>query len=103
MPELATWAGKAQFSYDGSVVQGTTITYGNCHRIFIDAQDYRNLLDHFGQRQVPCGCSRTEPPANSLGRWLMTHVTPTATASYVGPILVSEGYAIKNGEAIRFR
>ena len=28
MPTLATWAGRSRFSYDGSVKEGTVITYG---------------------------------------------------------------------------
>ena len=49
------------------------------------------------------GTSRTDPPRNSVGEWLQLNVTRTALASYVGPILITEGYAEKaGGSKIRF-
>ena len=44
------------------------------------------------------GTSRTEPPEDSIGAWLLMNVTPVAIASYVGPILVLEGYARRVGK-----
>ena len=48
--------------------------------------------------------TRTTPAAGSAGAWLRENVTKTtAIASYVGPILVEEGYAEKAGpSALRF-
>jgi hypothetical protein len=44
-------------------------------------------------RIVPRGTSRTELPPDSIGAGLRENVTQAAIASYVGPILVLEGYA----------
>lgn len=103
MPELLTWAGRSSFSYIGSVRKGTKITYGSGYTMHVSASDYRRLLTHFGRRHVPCGTSRTDRPHGSLGKWLLENVTKTAIASYVGAILVHEGYAVKRGSDIEFR
>jgi len=103
MPELLTWGGRSRFSYTGSVCDGTNITYGSGFTIFISADHYQRLLNHFKGRRVPCGTSRTNPPRGSLGEWLMTNITRTAIASYVGAILVHEGYATKVGSDIEFK
>ena len=57
---------------------------------------YQRLLQDFEGKSVRCGTLRTEQPPGSLGEWLMGNVTRTAITSYVGRILVCEGYA-KNG------
>ena len=92
---LRTWAGRSSFVYDGSVVNGTEIGYGENYRwrMTISRDKYKALLRHFKNRIVDIGTSRTNPPKSSLGAWLQNNVTMTATASYVGPILVHEGYA----------
>lgn len=100
---METWGGGSEFEYHGSVVAGTTINYGNGNQTHIPATAYQQLLAHFAGRTVPCGTSRTNPPANSLGQWLQRHVSRTAFASYVGAILVREGYAQKLGSKIAFK
>lgn len=99
---IPTWGRRSSFSYAGSVATGTRITFGRGFVINVTAAQYRRLLSHFNGRRVPCGTSRTEPPRGSLGRWLMENVTKTAIASYVGRILVHEGYARKIGSDIQF-
>lgn len=100
---LLTWAGKSKFSYSGSVAQGTTITYGSGFLITLSAFQYNALLNHFRGRTVDIGTSHDNPPRGSVGEWLQSHVTKTGIASYVGPILIAEGYAEKaGGPRIRF-
>ena len=41
------------------------------------------------------GTSRDSAPKGSIGEWLQANVTKTAIASYVGPILINEGFAEK--------
>ena len=104
MQTLKTWARRSEFSYTGSVKDGTRITYGSGFSATISAAQYAKLLDHFRGRTVDIGTSRTNPPRGSVGEWLQSNVTKTATASYVGPILVAEGYAEKVGRSqISFR
>lgn len=97
MPTLATWAGKSSFNYSGSVNHGTTLRYGRggAFSITVSASQYTALLNYFRGRTVDIGSSRTDPPRGSLGEWLQANVTKTAIASYVGPILIDGGYALK--------
>ena len=97
-PMPTTWGGRSKFSYTGSVETGTEIIYGNGWKARVSAQDYAALRRHFISRIVPMGTSRTEPPEDSIGAWLLMNVTPVAIASYVGPILVLEGYARRVGK-----
>jgi len=100
---LETWGGRSSFHYSGSVKRGTQIFYGDKpFRYLVTANDYEDLLEHFGDQTVSCGTSRMEPPKGSLGEWLQRNVCKTALASYVGSILVKEGYARKRGDLIEF-
>ena len=92
---LPTWAERSHFSYEGAVNNGTVIHYGTDYRYSaqVNQDQYRKLLAHFAGKTVSIGTSRDIAPAGSLGKWLQENVTPTALASYVGSILVYEGYA----------
>jgi hypothetical protein len=103
MKTLRTWAGKSQFTYSGSVTRGTKINYGSGFSTTISASQYSELLSHFKGKTVDIGTSFTNPPPGSVGAWLQENVTKTATASYVGAILISENLAEKiGGSKIRF-
>ena len=105
MRTLPTWAVRSRFGYSGSIMEGTEIKYGKelLYTQFVSAPQYSILLNHFRGRTVDIGTSRTIPPPGSVGEWLQSHVTKTAIASYVGPILIAEGYAEKaGGPRIRF-
>lgn len=94
------------FSYTGSVDKGTTIYYGSdfSFRVKISAAQCASLLKHFRGKTANVGTSRDNAPRGSLGEWLQLNVTKTATASYVAPILIAEGYAERaGGPNIRFR
>ena len=93
--DLPTWGGRSRFRYSGSVRDGTTIAYGRAFRrsCTVSRGEYAALLRHFRERTVNIGTSRDNPPRGSLGQWLQTHVTRTGIVSYVGTILVHEGYA----------
>ena len=106
MPKLPTWSGTSSFSYTGSVKHGTKIRHGNngAFSVTMTALQYTTLLNYFRRRTVEIGTSRTQPPRGSLGEWLQANVTRTAIASYVGPILIAEGFAARDGSTrIRFR
>ncbi len=104
MANMKTWAGRSTFSYDGCIGRGTRIAYGKGFSSTVSANQYAELLNYFRDRRVAIGTSRTEPPRDSVGEWLQSNVTKTALASYVGPILITEGYAERVGSSeIRFR
>jgi hypothetical protein len=92
MQTLKTWAGRSEFSFEGTVSRGTEIHYGKSSRLNITANHYSALLNHFRGQTVDIGTSRDKPQRNSLGEWLQVNITKTATASYVGTILIHEGY-----------
>jgi hypothetical protein len=102
MQQLNTWGHKTIFSYEGNVSTGTTITYGRGagsasstpFTVLVTAAQYTALLAHFKGSLVAVGSSR-EPKSGSLEHWLQDHVTPTAVASYVAPILVHERKAVR--------
>jgi hypothetical protein len=112
MRTLNTWGHQTVFRYEGSVDTGTEIEFGPGAAIVgheghhATVSDYCNLLAHFSGHTVPVGASHDNPPANSLGAWLVANVNRTALASYVAPILVQEQYADRiggNDLVIRFR
>jgi hypothetical protein len=102
LKKLNTWGNRSSFEYKGSVKEGTIIFYGSGHSKFLKAAIYKKMLRHFVGRIVYCGTSRTDPQKGSLGEWLKANVSKTALASYVGAILVREGYAVKRGNRIEF-
>lgn len=110
MQYLHTWAHGSMFGYDGSVYQGTRIQYGvgavsanaALHIVEVVWLQYLGLLKDFAGHTVPVGTSHTDPPPGSLGWWLKRVVTQTGIASYVAPILIHEGYAVRaNAHEIR--
>ena len=104
MKTLDTWAKRSEFSYTGSIKKGTTIYFGKNSSITINPDKYSKLFKHFQGRTVNIGTSRTDPPRGSVGDWFKSNVTKTAIASYVGPILITEGYAEKiRGPEIKFK
>jgi hypothetical protein len=90
---LPTWGGGSEFHYDGSVDSGTDIWYGSKpYRTRVTQEQYHRLVEELRGRTVALGTSR-QPPPGSVGAWLQEQVTRRAIASYVGPIVVHEGYA----------
>ena len=103
MTHLHTWAKRSTFSYEGSVKTGTKITFGKGFSVKVNAEDYSSLLSHFRGQVVNIGTSRTTPPSGSVGEWFLCNVMKTNMASYIGPILINEGYAEKiSGPDIHF-
>ena len=92
---IKTWGGKSDFEYDGCAMLGVRIHYGNQKPIVVSKADFKKLCAAFLGGVIKVGASKTVAPVGSLGEWLQNNVTKTAIASYVAPILVREGYAIK--------
>lgn len=93
-----TWGGRSEFEYQGNLQQGTVIIYGANNHITVTAEQYQQLIIHFAGQNVTISPSRTDPETGSLENWLHQHVTRTAIASYVAPILVLEGVAVRTPE-----
>ena len=93
MNKMQTWGGRATFDWTLVPDGGFVIQFGHGGHALLTADIVGRLLQHFRGRAVPVGTSRDNPPAGSLGEWLQENVTPTATASYVAPVLVELGHA----------
>lgn len=102
MKKIPTWGGRSSFQYDGSVKLGTNINFGSniTKPVFVSKQQYELLIKTFKGQTISMGTSRTSPPSGSVGEWLNQNVSSTVLASYVGAILVNEGYALKNNDEI---
>ena len=95
---LKTWGGgEESFTYSGSVKIGTTIGYGNGFqfRATISNTQYEAILKHFSGKEVKVGTSMDKPPVGSVGHWVKANVNKSGLMSYIGAILVEEGFAAK--------
>jgi hypothetical protein len=103
--ELPTWSGRKKFQYEGSVLGGTVIYSGEsfAHEYTFYQSDYQKLLEHFVGREVVIGTSRTDPPKGSMGDWIGEVLRKTGITSYIGPILIREGYAARGNASDRIR
>lgn len=103
LKELKTWARRSNFSYYGSVQEGVQILFGEKpYSEKISQEQFTKLLDHFKNKVVDCGTSRDNRSLDSLGDWLEKNVCKRSIASYVGAILVAEGFAKRKKSFIDF-
>jgi hypothetical protein len=105
MRKLKTWSnGNTYFEYEGSVETGTKIYYGAdfAFKSIVSKEQYQLLIDEFNGKTVFMGTSRSSPQSGSVGEWLTANVKGPSIGSYVGVILVHEGYAQKDGSEIIF-
>lgn len=49
MIELKTWGERSVFKYKGSITKGTEIYYGKGYRISVSSEQYKELLNAFGE------------------------------------------------------
>lgn len=103
--ELITWSGRSKFRYTGSVKSGVKILYGSesKYAVTLSSAEIDSLLDHFIGSRVRLNTSRTASLPGSVGDWIRSNITKTAITSYLGPILIAEGYARKDNADIIFR
>lgn len=105
MKTIKTWSNSnTYFEYEGSVETGTKIYYGTnfANKSLVSKQQYQLLINEFKGKNVPMGTSHSSPQSGSVGEWLTANVKGPSIGSYVGAILVNEGYAKKNGYKIIF-
>ena len=101
--KLSTWAKGSTFTYSGSVQEGVQIFYGTKpFRQEISKEQFSKMLQHFNGTTVDIGTSRTDRSPESLGYWLGKYICERAIASYVGAILVDEGFARRRKNLIEF-
>lgn len=99
---MESWGHHGRFSYQGNLGSGLKIILGVDRSFVVSPGVLSSLLAHFAGRVVPIGASRN-PARDSLGAWLRSRVDAPLAAAYVGPILVKEGVAERDGkDALRF-
>lgn len=92
---IPTWANRSTFEYNGCIDIGTEILFGTGNRQTVTSQQWQNLRSNFLGQIVEIGTSRDNPPVGSMGEWFYRNIHDQALMSYVGAILVREGYAIR--------
>jgi hypothetical protein len=104
MVKLHTLAKRVSFEYDGSMETGFHITMGEKSRATVTAETLARLMTHFREQPAPVevGASRTNPPAGSLGAWLIANHPGAQVASYLAAILVAEKQAVVSGKKLAF-
>ncbi len=102
---LPTWGGRKMFQYDGSVAAGTTVYCGVdfAYSYRVEAEEYAAMIDEFAGQEVTIGTSRSDPPRGSLGEWFTERFNQYGMTSYVGPILIKEGYAARGSQQDKIR
>lgn len=96
---LRTWGGRSEFRYEGSVAQGTWISWKDKAKAqgwskpwLVKADEYRQLPSNFSGQEVTLGNYRN-PQRGSVEEWLKEKYDQWGLTSYIGAILVNEGYA----------
>ena len=99
--QMDTWAGGSTFQFRQDDAQGYFIRFGGSPQVVHVSREFiQRIQREFGGRMVSVGTSRTDPPSGSLGEWLQVNLTRTATASYVGALLVNLKIAERQGSRI---
>lgn len=99
---LESWGKHGRFRYSGDIARGTRVALDRGVVFVVTPETYAALLAHFAGRLVAVGASRS-PPRDSLGGWLRGKLPDVEVpAAFVGPILVREGAAAREGDEIRF-
>jgi len=94
--ELQTWSGKKRFRYEfsRSTLDVRIFCGEGFSRIYqVEGQAIRAALRQFCGKETPAGTNRTNPPTGSIGDWFLVNWKRGGIISYLGPILIEEGYA----------
>lgn len=96
MFEMKTLVKKKPFKYKKISNGDKEIFFGKNEstKVKLSKEQYMELIEAFKGRTVLIEASRTNPPKDSLGEWLMNNITKLAIASYIVPILIEEGHVI---------
>lgn len=111
MVNLPTWGGQSEFQYEGSVTQGTWISWrdkakatGWSEPWLVTPEQYRSLLSKFSGQEVRLGNYRNPQPG-TIEAWLKEQDGQwgAGLALHFGAILVREGYAERATQRGRIR
>jgi len=103
---LHTWSGKQSFRYefDRSTLDVRIFCGQEFSRTYqVEGQAVRAALLEFSGGETPAGTNRTHPPHASIGDWFRVNCKRGGIMSYLGPILIEEGYAKRGSDKDRIR
>ena len=105
MKTLFPWSGLREFRCEGSVPKGITFHtgVGFSHPYSLNATELHQILTEFSGREVKIGTHRTAPPDGSIGDWIKGRFKLGGIMSYLGVVLVEEGYAERCSKLDRIR
>jgi|ERR1035437_2736530 hypothetical protein len=101
---LKTWAHHKPFRYDLDRRTFNLLVYcgqASSHRYALDGQRLCEALAHFSGKDVQIGTHRTKPPQGSIGQWLLATCKRGGIMSYLGPVLIAEGFADRGSQSDR--
>lgn len=99
---LSAWGNKGRFSYQRALDGSLKVLYHRGESFVVPAALIAELRAHFAGQLVAIGASRN-PPRDSLNAWLRKRLPQVEVpVAYVGPILVAEGIAAREGDGLRF-
>jgi len=88
----------------GQRSQGNNISHGRGILPPLQFERYRVAPDtEFSGREVKIGTHRTAPPDGSIGDWIKGRFKLGGIMSYLGVVLVEEGYAERCSKLDRIR
>ncbi len=102
--DLKTWARGKPFRYELDQCTFNVLVHcgqGASHQYTLDGQRLREALARFSGKDVQIGTHRTKPPRGSVGEWLLATCKRGGIMSYLGPVLIAEGFADHGSEPDR--
>lgn len=92
--EMKTLVKNKPFKYKKTSNGDIEISFGKdaSTKVKLSKEQYMNLIETFKGHTVLIGSSRTNPPKDSLGEWLINNITKQAIASYIVPILIEKDH-----------
>jgi hypothetical protein len=96
--ELPTFGGRSTFRAEFRESGDVRLYYGRSGKTPVPKQTFDDIANHFQGTTIPL--TATEGP--SLNEWLLSNFSPIWLASYVGPVLVRLGNAVRLGNKLHF-
>ncbi|MGZ8287776.1 MAG: 8-oxoguanine DNA glycosylase OGG fold protein [Telluria sp.] len=93
----ATAGGRSAFSYRIDASNNVMLRFGRKGKITLGADQIAQLAGEFSRREV-----KLTGGGDSLETWLSRHVTKVRISSYLVPVLVLLGYAVRGRNGLKF-
>jgi hypothetical protein len=95
---LPTFGGRTTFSAELYSNGDIRLRYGAHGTKLVEREVFEKISDQFEGTAIHL----TSQSGPSLNAWLLEHFSRTRLASYVGAVLIQQGYAVREGDMLRF-